>query len=120
MYKIPQTFDITKLQGRSVSGITFGLNIIHLSLDETFGSIEITGNFSIDNGHHTCIYEEIYPITDDMGLLKLLEKSITLITINESRDTLVITFEDNSILTLIGNEYYESYSIKIGRVEILI
>jgi len=119
MYKIPLTFDGTKLHGKIVGQICFTLNTIsiHFGLD---CYLQIEGAFELSNKEGVFYTENLYPVSTDLRLLKFLEKSIAHVGINELRNNLSVVFEDKSVLTLIGNDHYESYRIKIGDIEILV
>lgn len=119
MYKIPLTFDISNLIGKQIQQVCFSINTVTLSfgVDEF---INIETEFSIDKHGNSSSSGELYPVSTDYGLLELMEKSILRVEINESRDGLALTFDDNIILRLNSKANYESFSIKIGKEKILV
>jgi hypothetical protein len=115
MYKIPENFDVSEIINQVIFQIAFGLNFVSLFFDKGF--IQFSGSFSFKSVVGFISYLEVYPIKDDLGLLRLLQKKITNIHINNDRNELRIEFEDKSELCLIGNRY-ESFLIHINGTEI--
>lgn len=118
MYKIPLEFNISSLDGERITQIAFGLNYITFVFNKGF--IQFSGSFSINFGNQELEYNDVYPIKNDFGLLQLLEKSIIKVLVNDLRNILTLQFEGGAILNLIGDDYYESYRIKIMEQEIII
>lgn len=118
MYKIPEYLDISAIEGEAVNQIAFGLNVITIFFSKGF--IQIFGFFLFTHKNRKRYYEEIYPIKSDFGLLHILERKITNISVNGSRDVLTITFEGGSILELISAELYESFTITIDDKSVVI
>lgn len=119
MYKIPQTFDSAKFIGKIVEQICFTSNTISIN----FGLdcyLQIEGAFEFTDTEGLFYIENLFPISTDLRLLKLLEKSIVDVNINKLRNNITIVFEDKCVLTLIGDDHYESYRIKLGVIEILV
>ena len=112
MYQIPINFDASTLENQIVFQIAFGLNFITLFFDKGF--IQFSGSFSLRHSGQSFDYNEVYPLDNDLGLLKLLEKKITGVEINENRDILNVQFENESELRIIGNKFYESFLICIN------
>jgi len=107
MYKIPKDFDIYSIKEKTISQIGFGSNFITFFFDG--GYIQISGNFEYSYLGNSFMYTEIYPISSDLGLLRLLDKRI--INVSYTEDSLILTFDNNDVLTFKGDDMYESYSI---------
>lgn len=118
MYKIPENFDATSLKDKIINQVTYGINFIALFFDEGF--IQIEGRFHFNNGKSRYDCNDLYPVQNDLGLLVLLEKSITKVVINDNRDDIILFFEKGMFLKLIGDKEYESYKISINDIEILV
>lgn len=120
MYTIPTAFDINKLKGKKVQQICFSINTITISFGIN-NFINIEAGFSIVNKNNKSIDTgELYPISYDFSLLDLLEKSIMAVETNEVRDSLILIFDEGTIIKLSGHSQYESFSIKIGDEKIII
>ena len=120
MYKIPKTFNKQKLTGKIVQQISYASNVICIFF-ETAEYLKIMGGtFVFCQNEQTICCESIYPVKSDLGLLNLLDKAIINTDINDSRDTMTITFDGNITLILKGNDYYESYEVKLNDEYILI
>lgn len=118
MYKIPIEFNIDKLKGEVITQIAFGLNFITLFFNQ--GIIQFSGTFTIHFRHRKIYYQEVYPVINDFGLLKLIEKSIVGVEVNDYRNILTLIFEDEIKLQLTGNDNYESFRVKINDKEIIV
>jgi hypothetical protein len=118
MYKIPEDFDTAILKGTLFNQITFGLNSIILSFNEGF--IQFSGGFSFTCAGKSQSYDEVYPVKTDSGLLSILDKKITEVSINNDRNELTIRFENECELCLYGSDLYESFEINIGERRIII
>ncbi|MBP6184082.1 MAG: hypothetical protein KA479_04025 [Saprospiraceae bacterium] len=118
MYKIPEDFNLNSIQNEEISQIAFGLNFITLFLSNGF--IQFSGSFSFFYSSRKHIYDEVFPVQNDYGLLKLLEKKIVKATINNERDALTLDFEEGIILELIGSKEYESFTINLAGKKILV
>lgn len=116
MYKIPENYNIHTLIGETIFQIAFGLNFITLFFND--GYIQFEGAFATTFDNKTREYDEVYPVKNDFGLLKLLEYKIAQVNVNSDRDVLVLLFENGSSLKLIGNKNYESYVISLASNEI--
>lgn len=57
------------------------------------------------------VYEEIYPVTEDSGLLCLLQQRIMDANISSARDSLSLYFSNQSVLVLHSNPHFESFII---------
>ncbi|MDQ1267169.1 MAG: hypothetical protein QG635_2323 [Bacteroidota bacterium] len=119
MYKIPVNYNIDELLGSSITQICFCSNLIHVILSNNI-YIEIMGSFTLKIDERSKYYEEIYPITNDFGLLNLLDKEIKKVNTNNKRETLQLEFEEQMHLICHGNEYYESFIISINGSEIIV
>lgn len=116
MYKIPETFDSSALVNETIFQVAFGLNYVAIYFNK--GLIQISGGFSIRYLEKQFTYDEVYPVENDFGLLRILEKKIVRLDISDDREELKIEFEGNTILHLTANEMYESYLIVIDGNEI--
>lgn len=116
MYKIPESFDISVLKSEIINQIAFGLNFVTLFFNKGF--IQISGSFSFRYLGKQFNYYEVYPVKNDFGLLQILEKKITDVTLANNREELKIEFEGGVILCLMGNEMYESFIINIDGNEV--
>jgi hypothetical protein len=123
MYSIPEDFELKKLKGTVVFVIGFSLNSITISLyNELFqavGGIGIEGRFIVDFIGIKVEYNT-FPVENDFGLLKLLNKKIINIYTNTLRTELTIEFENKLILFLLSDKMYESFSLSIGDKEIIV
>ena len=72
------------------------------------------GAFSILYDNKTYSYQEIYPIDQDYNLLLLLDKKIMNIDISDTRDSLMILFENGMSLTLYSDANYESFEVNFN------
>src|SRR5690606_37321205 len=118
MYKIPEEIDITKLKNQILSQITFGLNYILLTFNNS--SIQFSGQFFFRFCEQDYEKEEVYPVHSDYGLLNLLEKKIEAIYCNEERSSLTIEFGENSFLVLKSSEMYESFELNIEGKRVIV
>jgi hypothetical protein len=116
MYKIPETFDASALENETIFQIAFGLNYVSLYFNK--GMIQVSGSFSICYLEKQFTYDEVYPVENDFGLLRILEKKMVRLDISDDREELKIEFEGNTTLYLIANEMYESYLIVVNGNEI--
>ena len=119
MYQIPHDFEITTLRNEVISHIAFGLNVITIFFHKGL-LIQFSGPFSIHYEGKTFSFEEVCPVSNDFGLLQLLEKKIIDVSINEARTTLSLTFETEVIVSLLSDEWYESFEIHINERRIII
>jgi|GEM_PF-2517737 len=117
MYTLSKEFDFTRLQGAVVQQICFSKNNISLLL-EKIGYITIEGRFTLSDDRGNKFDFEVYPVDKDFGLLKLIEQKIEKVATNEMRTDIIFTFDDGHVLVLIGDENYESYSIRVDNDEI--
>ncbi len=118
MRKVSKSFDVSILRNEIIIQVAFGLNYVLLLYSKGF--IQFSGCFSIEQNSDQDNYDEVYPVKSDLGLLQLLEKKITSISLNEKSKKLNLKFEDGISLCLIGNERYESFIIKNDNFEIRI
>jgi hypothetical protein len=118
MYKIPTDFNLRKIENERISQIAFSLNSVSLFFNDGF--IQFSGSFSLFYQNQESNYYEVYPVRTDYRLLNLLEKKIEKISVDDERTILIIKFEDEIILKLIGMKEYESYKININQKEIIV
>ena len=110
MYKIPDNFDFCVIQGKTINQIAFGSNVVVFYFDG--GYIQSSGSFEYTYLGKTFEHTEIYPLSNDLGLLILLDKEIT--DVSYVVDDFILTFSNGHKLVLKGIDQYESYSICIG------
>lgn len=72
MYLIPDDFSPERLKGKTIEQVCYSINQIGLFWEN--GNIQIMGSFSFSRNGRTHVYEEIYPVTEDPGLLCLLQQ----------------------------------------------
>jgi len=118
MYKIPEDFNINSIKNEAISQIAFGLNIITLFFNN--GLIQFSGSFSFHYDSLIQVYEEVYPVQGDFGLLHLLEKRIVQVRVSNERNVLTLEFETGAILELISGKEYESFKLNIDGEEIIV
>ena len=99
MYLIPDDFSPERLKGKTIEQVCYSINI------------QIMGSFSFSRNGRTHVYEEIYPVTEDPGLLCLLQQQITDANISSARDSLSLYFSNQSVLVLHSNPHFESFII---------
>lgn len=119
MYTLSKEYDLTRLQGAIVQQVCFTKNNISLLL-ANIGFITIEGRFTLFDGKGNKSEFDVYPVDKDFGLLNLIEQKIEKAVTNEVRSDLILTFDNEHVLVLIGDENYESYSIKVGNDEVRI
>ena len=119
MYTLSKEYDLTRLQGAIVQQVCFAKNNISILLGNV-GFITIEGRFTLFDDKGNEFRFEVYPVDKDFGLLNLLEQKIDKVVTNEERSDLIFTFDNEQVLVLIGDENYESYSIKVGNDEVRI
>ena len=112
MYEIPKEFDSQALIGKPIVQICYTINSVCLYWDG--GYIQIMGAFSILYDNKTYSYQEIYPLDQDYNLLLLLDKKIMNIDISDTRDSLMILFENGMSLTLYSDANYESFEVNFN------
>jgi hypothetical protein len=118
MYKIPESLDINKFKGKTLSQIAFGLNYILLMFDNC--SIQFSGQFLFKFEGQEFEREEVYPVNSDFKLLNLLEEKIESIYCNQERTTLIIYFTKDSFLSLKSNEMYESFELNVEGERVIV
>jgi hypothetical protein len=118
MYLLPNTFDPKFLKGERLIMICFNANQIILHFDSS-ARITIEGEYIIEENNQQGRYN-VFPLKNDNGLLTLIETEIEDSYTDYERKDLRIKFSNRIILTLIGSDQYESYSIKKGDLEILV
>lgn len=118
MYKVPKNVDFSILKDEVINQIAFGLNFITFFFNKGF--IQVTGGFSFSCFGEQKSYDEVFPVENDFGLLQILEKKIINVSLNNGRDKLTIEFDQEMSLCLIGNDMYESFTIKIDGNEVIV
>ena len=91
MYLIPDDFSPERLKGKTIEQVCYSINQIGL-----FWEMEIFrlwDRFHSPATGRTHVYEEIYPVTEDPGLLCLLQQQITDANISSARDYFVVIFQ---------------------------
>lgn len=119
MYKIPHEYNVNKLTKSILTQVCYTKSTISIYFG-ILGYITIWGNLTISFKNNLSFYNELYPIKNDLNLLNFLECEVTNITINNDRDTLKLYFDEIGFLEIMGDEFYETFSINIDNDEILI
>lgn len=118
MYTLPENFNANAVRNEKITQISFGLNFITLHFDNGF--IQLYGDFSYKYMGGIHVINELFPVTNDFGLLFLLDKTIIEVVLNQQNDGFTIIFDNSSELALKGNEMFESFLLNINGQEILI
>lgn len=119
MYTIPTKFDLNSFEDAKIIQISFTINTFSLFFEKV-GFISVEGGFSFLCNDKKCDYKEIHPVTNDLGILKLLEKRVTKIYTNQKRNDLTLEFEENIVLELFGSEMYESYTLNVNGEKVIV
>ena len=119
MYKIPEDFDFSCFKGKTLNQISFGLNVIIIFFSTDI-FIQWSGSFKVFRENLEIEYDEVYPVTDDSGLLNFLEKTVINVYSDEDRCNLFLTFEDNSKIVLCSDSGYESFSLNVKGIQTII
>lgn len=69
MYLIPDDFSPERLKGKTIEQVCYSINQIGLFWEN--GNIQIMGSFSFSRNGRTHVYEEIYPVTEDIPSPKI-------------------------------------------------
>jgi hypothetical protein len=115
MNEAPEKNYINKIVNKTISSVSYGLNVITLGFSN--GNIYFSGSFMISFKNKRFLYDEVFPVTNDFGLLELLEKRI--VKVNNIDDGICFSFENECSLELYCNEYYESFTLNIEGVEFI-
>jgi hypothetical protein len=118
MYKIPKEIDVSTLKNEVVSQISFTLDHIFLSLNNS--AIQFSGPFIFKFNGIEWKQEDVFPVNSDFGLLNLLGKKVQEIFCNNERTDLNIEFEDNLFLKLESNNSYECFELNIDGKRIIV
>jgi hypothetical protein len=118
MYKISDNFNFKIFNNLKVQQVCYSFNAITIFFQKDL-FINLTGSFKLVTDENEQIVE-ICPVESDFGLIKLIEKKILLVKTDSDRSDLIFFFENNVILTIIGDVYYESCSVHIGQKRIII
>lgn len=111
MYSIPEEFDIMVWNDATLEKVSFGANTIVFHFDRAPG-VQTDGPLGLSTETRQFYYDEIFPVQDDMGLLRLLGQKVTLVSTDEERKNLSLEFENGYTLELLNNPEYESYFIQ--------
>ena len=117
MYTISNNYDLQRLKGASVQQICFTKNTISL-LFEGDRFITFEGRFCLIDDSGVEKDFSVYPVYNDLGLLKLIEQKIEKVNTNVKRTDLILQFDNEHTVILYGDENYESYIIRIGDDEV--
>jgi hypothetical protein len=118
MYRIPESFNLSDIKDETISQIAFGLNFVTVFFNRGF--IQFSGSFVLHVDGKRFDYVEVYPVKNDFGLLKLLEKKIVKVFTNDERNDLTIEFDTGIILQLKSVGQYESYTLNIDGQEVIV
>ena len=92
-----------------------------LLLNLTYQDISFEGSFIMtDLSQNVSNQFVVYPVTNDFGILKLLEKSVEDIVIKKPNNDLLLSFDNKIMLTILASNEYESYVIKTNEILIRI
>jgi hypothetical protein len=111
MYSLPIDFNLSQLNGAIVQQVCFAANNISVMLDSS-RYISFEGQFILTEQSGKKNKLDVYPVTDDSGLLKLLEQKIEKVSASKLDNNLFILFENQISLTILASDNYESYTIK--------
>lgn len=101
--------DYSFLINEKITQLLFGINFVSLIFEN--GYIQISNGFSLKVQNVLSIYDEIFPIINDFGLLILLEQRIIEVNITPESGTLILFFENEIELSLFKDIMYESYEV---------
>ena len=118
MCLLPENFDLKSLKGERLIMICFNANQISLHFDSST-KITFEGDYIVEENNKQMEYS-VFPLKSDNGLLVLIETEIEDSYTDSLRKNLRIKFSNKIILTLMGADQYESYSIKKGDMEIIV
>lgn len=119
MYKISKDFDFSLFQGKSISQICFGLNVITVFFSDDI-YIQWSGAFEITRNKETKYYKETYPVQNDFGLLYYLNTTPTSICTDADRNNLLLIFDDDNSIKLFGDDAFESFTINVGEKRVIV
>lgn len=119
MYKIPANINFDRFKGKTLTSMTFGINLVvmHFSNDDF---VQFDGSFSINKNGKKESFDEVYPAEKTGTLLSLLEKEIARVEVNDERTILTFIFDNGDSLALIDDAHYESFSLFIDGKEIIV
>lgn len=119
MYKIPENFDFSTFENKSINQISFGQNVVTIYFSPEI-YIQWTGPFKISKENRETAYEEVFPVKNDFGLLKFLEKKVETAGTDKNRNNLLLVFEDKSVIEIISDFAFEAFSLYINGERILV
>lgn len=119
MYKIPEDYKFDELIGSFIPQIAFSANTITLFFEDA-GLVTISGGISVIKNNEIIKIDEVYPVTNDHGLLSFIEKKIVNVEINNDRTCLKLNFEGGDSIELLSDEYYEAYTLDISGQEAIV
>lgn len=119
MYKIPENFDFSTFKGRTISQISFGLNVIIIFFSPEI-YVQWSGRFKISRENVKTNFDEVYPVKSDFGLLAFLEKKVETVYTNENRNNLLLIFDDESVIEIIGDDAFESFTLNVNGIKTLV
>ncbi len=117
MYGLSKELDLSFFVGKTLSSITFGLNVIHFNFDKGV-SIDLTSSYQhqrkydVDN-HHMGTLQTVFRCQNS-SLMQLLEHSVES-AIAGDEGTLILTFDNGDVLSFIELPGpYECYEFTDG------
>jgi hypothetical protein len=119
VYGLPEDFDASGFQGRSVELVSFSANTIHIAFDGSY-SVTIESTFEHSSGQQgDRPMHSVVPVKESR-LMLLVGRSVVTATI-ERPGTLVLRFDDGQTLwCLDDSQEYESYRISCKDREIIV
>lgn len=119
MYKIPENFDFSTLNGQTINQISFGQNVVTIFFSPEI-YIQWSGRFKISKENGATDYEEVFPVKNDFGLLEFLEKKVETVGTDKNRNNLLLVFEDKTAIEIISDIAFEAFSLYINGSRILV
>lgn len=117
MKKIPESFDPKILKEENLIMICINASQVYFHFDSQLTiTVEYEIGIEIENQFHQF---SVFYMKSDYGLLDLLENKIVDAYTDVERRDLRLKFSNNTIITLIGHEFYESYSLSRNKNVIL-
>jgi hypothetical protein len=115
--QIPESFDPKILKEENLIMICINANQVNFHFDSQL-SISVEYEISIEKDSQHQQFSVFY-MKSDYGLLDLLENKIVDAYTDVERRDLRLKFANNTIITSIGHEFYESYSLSRNQDVIL-
>jgi ABC-type molybdate transport system ATPase subunit len=118
MYRISTKINVNHLEGKLVQQISFSKSTITLLFEGGF--LSFTGGVRITDGARDIFISDVYPSNKNCDILTILENKIVSARINESRSQIDLTFEGQIQISFIGNENFETLTLRLDGEESII